>query len=246
MKKTAPPDDPEPLRRRDPTRGDTARSLAKVVFVVLLFRAFVAEAFYIPSGSMEPTLLDGDRIFVNKFVYGLRIPFTATRLIEGRQPRRGEVAVFMHPKEPGTDLIKRVVGLGGDTVEIRDNRVYVNGKPLPRELLSTPYSFNATAGDVEQQEHLEVPCWMFRERLGEIQHPILHAKDAPPGNFGPFTVPRGHLFVMGDSRDNSSDSRYWGTVPLTQLKGKALFIWWSSSPRDGIRLSRLFRSIHPG
>ncbi|MCI5130202.1 MAG: signal peptidase I [Candidatus Electrothrix sp. EH2] len=169
-----------------------------IALVLALFiRTFIVQAFKIPSGSMLQTLLIGDHILVSKFIYGIRNPFTGSVLIPIRSPQRGDIVVFKYPKDPKLDYIKRVVATAGDIVEIKNKNVFINGA-LPEY------------------------------RYGEFRDPhILPASEGPRDNFGPITVPEGHIFVMGDNRDNSSDSRFWGFVDLDAVKGKAFIIYWS-------------------
>jgi signal peptidase I len=183
--------------------------------ITLFLRAFVIQAFRIPSASMEDTLLIGDFLFVNKFEYGPKVPFTHIRLPGLHLPRRGDVIVFQFPQDPSKDFIKRCVATGGETLEIHDKQVVVNGRPL-------------------------------RERYAIHSDPSIR----PSGyderdNFGPYTVPPGELFMMGDNRDNSNDSRYWGPLRMDLVKGRAMFLYWSWNPeRNWPRWNRIFRLIH--
>jgi signal peptidase I len=217
------------------------------VFLALLIRAFVVQAFKIPSGSMIPTLLVGDHILVNKFTYGIQVPFTDSRVLIFNQPKRGDVVVFSFPrnkeqeectsisknistrvsnawssgnpfylfKDDCKDFIKRVIAVGGDKIEVRDKRVYVNGIPLDE-----PYTI----------------------------HNDLTVEGPPRDNFGPFTVPRGNFFAMGDNRDQSYDSRFWGVVSLDEVKGKAFIMYWSWDNEgkllNQVRWNRLGKLIH--
>lgn len=187
-------------------------SEAFVVAVVLaiVIRALFVQAFKIPSSSMEPTLLVGDHILVNKLLYGIRIPFTDKRWPEFVQPRRGDVIVFVFPEDRTKDFIKRVVAIGGDTIEIRNKTVILNGQEVANPHAHF-YSNVLMPGDMN-----------------------------PRDNMNPVTVPRGHLFVMGDNRDFSHDSRFWGFVPIDDVKGEAFLIYYSAHP-DGWR--RLFNVI---
>ena len=167
------------------------------VLLALFIRTFVVQAFKIPSGSMKPTLLVGDHILVNKFLYGIKIPFTDKTLIPISDPKRSDVIVFIYPVDPDKDFIKRVIGLPGDKVEIFGEKVLINDKPFDDK-----HGFYSNLSRTAA-------------RTGELSH------------FGPTTVPEGHLFVMGDNRDHSYDSRFWGFVPLSSVKGKAFIIYWS-------------------
>jgi signal peptidase I len=214
-----------PKRQRRKSKRSSAWSIGVTILLVLLFRAFVAEAYVIPSGSMEPTLLVGDRLIANKAAFGLRVPWTTWRLLEGRAPQRGEVVIFLDPKGSGETLIKRVVAVAGETVSYREGRLHVNGAPLKRRHI------NGAPGDV----------LLFRETLDDTSYTIFQRADGLSADFAPVKVPRGHVFVLGDNRDDSNDSRYWGPLPLTHLKGKALAVIWSWG--DGPRWRRFFSTI---
>ena len=185
------------------------------IALTLLLRAFVVQAFRIPSESMLDTLLVGDFLFVNKFEYGPKVPFTHIRLPGLRKPHTGDVIVFQYPQDPSKDYIKRCIATGGQTVELRHKQVYVDGV-----LQNEPYAKHTT--DVEDP-----------------------AGYTPRDNYLPPTVPPGELFMMGDNRDNSNDSRFWGTVKMDLVKGRAMFIYWSwDGAKHWPRWSRLFRVIH--
>jgi signal peptidase I len=178
-------------------------SIVIAVILALFIRTFVVQAFKIPTGSMEETLLIGDHLLVNKFVYGPAPTALERKLLPIGTISRGEVLVFKYPEEPERDFIKRVIGLPGETVELREKKVYINGKALDE-----PYVHFLTAPTVPSELH-EVTSFDVRER------------------YGPVTVPANHYFVMGDNRDNSQDSRYWGFLPRENIKGKSLVIYWS-------------------
>jgi signal peptidase I len=209
---------------REPMLVDYARSFFPVILAVLLFRTFLIEPFRIPSGSMVPTLLVGDFVLVNKFAYGLRLPVTDTKIINIGEPHRGDIAVFKYPPNPKEDYIKRIIGLPGDTISVHDEQVFVNGKPLPQSYLgpitdTDPESVRtAKAGGIEHVEH-----------IGQVTHKIiiLPPFDRAPQTDGTWTVPKDCYWAMGDNRDNSSDSRFWGPVPEADLRGKAFLIWFS-------------------
>lgn len=210
----------DPDRQREPLVVDYARSFFPLIVIVLVLRSFLGEPFRIPSGSMMPTLMAGDFILVNKFTYGLRLPVVDHKVLDLGSPERGDIVVFRFPHDPSVDFIKRVVGLPGDHVVYRDKRLYINGEPVPQTAVG-PYSGQAPRG-------LEIR----RETLNGTGHEIL----VVPGRKTPaleFYVPEGEYFVMGDNRDNSNDSREWGTVPDRNLVGRAFLVWMSWEPGGG-------------
>jgi signal peptidase I len=232
---------------RKSTVREYSESIGIAVAIALLLRAFVVEAFQIPSGSMIPTLAVGDHIFVAKFSYGLGIPFTNTKVFELASPKRGDVIVFKYPLDPGTDYIKRVVGLPGDRIDVRQNEVFINNRPVPREHVGV---FSYSEGGREPQ------CELWNETLDGKAHEEIQEIGRAPQPYGPFVVPEGSVFVMGDNRDNSSDSRVWGPVKHDLIKGRALIVWWSRGPVDdgpwytqpiawvkSIRFSRFFHVV---
>jgi len=172
-----------------------AESIIVAIIIALFIRAFIVQAFKIPSGSMEPTLLIGDHLLVNKFEYGVHIPFTEVKVFDYHKPQRGDIIVFTYPVDQSKDFIKRVIGLPGDSIEIRKKKIYINHK-----LFTAPYGTYSDPDTVTQ---------------------------VPRDNFGPVVVPENHVFVMGDNRDRSYDSRFWGFVDYGKIKGKAWIIYWS-------------------
>jgi signal peptidase I len=208
-------------------------SIGVAVAIALLLRAFVVEAFQIPSGSMIPTLEIGDHIFVSKFSYGLSIPFTNKKILQLSTPKRGDVIVFKYPLDPEIDYIKRVVALPGERVSVKNNEVFIDGRPMPRELLKIPCSYQE-GPQVEGQPN-EKKCERWLENLDGKVHPTNVDPDhpSPTANYAGLVVPPGRVFVMGDNRDNSNDSRGWGTVPEELIKGRALIVWWSRGPTSG-------------
>ncbi len=214
-----------------------AESIGGAVFIALLLRSFVVEAYQIPSGSMIPTLQVGDHVWVNKMVYGLRIPFTDLKVgTQIRPPRRGEIIVFSHPKSEHEDLIKRVVAVGGDTMELRDNVVYVNGTAVARRDQGPLRYYDF---DEAGQHWFAGDAQAYQQQLGGAVFTTLQDPTQRARGFGPVRVPEGQLFVMGDNRDNSSDSRYWGFVPLNLVRGRAMVVWWSRGQPEGVRLGRI-------
>jgi signal peptidase I len=218
----------------EPMLVEMAKSFFPVILFVFLLRSFVAEPFRIPSGSMLPSLHIGDFILVNKFAYGIRLPVANKKVIEIGQPKRGEVMVFRHPDEPSKDLIKRIVGSPGDVVSYRNKRLTINGEPIALEM-------TGTFTEVDDNGR-STPYETYREKLGEGYHIGMLNPDHPtlaasPRNFAhrdncrydmtgmTCTVPKGHYLMMGDSRDNSDDGRYWGFVPDENIVGKAFLVW---------------------
>ena len=203
---------------KEPLAVDYARSIFGVILVVFIVRSFIFAPFRIPSGSMMPTLVDGDFILVNKYDYGIRIPVINKKLFDLGAPERGDVVVFRYPENPRVDYIKRVVGLPGDTVSYKDKRLYINGKVLAVEEVGKFSGWkNEGKGDL-----------IYRESLGDTKHELL-IDVGRWSDSGTFTVPEGEYFVMGDNRDHSNDSRFWGTVPDENLVGRAFFIWMNFS-----------------
>ena len=199
---------------KDPLIVEYARSFFPVLLIVLLVRSFLFEPFRIPSSSMVPTLLIGDFIFVNKYVYGLRLPVVNKKFWEIGDPDRGDVVVFRLPEDPGTNYIKRLVGLPGDTVAYRDRRLFINGKVVESSLVGQ-YEGEGQRGAL-----------LYNESLGDVEHGIL-LMPSQRSLEGTFVVPEGHYFMMGDNRDNSRDSRYRGVglIPDNLVVGKAVRIW---------------------
>lgn len=186
---------------------------ALAVLVPIICLTFLFRTYRIPSGTMAPTILAGDHILVNKFVYGFPIPFTDIRFGPSRTPERGDVIVFVFPEDRAKDFVKRVVAIGGDTIEIRDKMVFLNGKELDE-----PY--------VEHKDSR-----------------VLSIDRTPRDNLPQVTVPEGRLFVMGDNRDFSYDSRFWGFLPLKDVKSQPLFVYYSVGPGTTVRWERLFKWI---
>jgi signal peptidase I len=298
------------LVKRPPksTTRDYVESIGAAILIALALRAFVIEAFKIPSSSMYPTLEIGDHIFVNKFIYGVRIPWTRTKLFELRGPERGEVIVFIYPCDPDRDYIKRVVALAGDTVEVRCNIVYVNGVGVPSTMVQSGEACSYKDFDEHDNHWYPRQCSRYRETVNGSTYETFHDAERPArdariaeGNPSPdardfplrmspfppscsqseealkaaniqqvkgkivetkpeavakvcepqlhYVVPEHHVFVMGDNRNNSNDSRVWGAVPIENIKGKALFIWlsyehWGPLDWTGIRWDRIGNFVH--
>jgi signal peptidase I len=236
---------------RKSTVREYSESIGVAVGVALLLRAFVVEAFQIPSGSMIPTLEVGDHIFVSKFAFGLSVPFTDTKILQYAEPKRGDVIVFKFPQDHSIDYIKRVVGLPGDVIEMRQEELYINGKALRRERLPRVCAYSETPRGPGLSDERDCELWL--ETLGDKQHETIQEPGRGGRDFARTVVPAGNLFVMGDNRDNSSDSRVWGMVDENLVKGKALIVWWSRDGSDGwspvawfkaIRWRRFFHVVH--
>ncbi len=216
---------------KEPLLVEYARSFFPIVFIVLILRSFLMEPFRIPSGSMMPTLLVGDFILVNKFSYGIRLPVTHDKVIEISEPERGDIVVFRYPKNPSVDYIKRVIGLPGDRISYYKKKIMVNGKPTKQVSLGR-YTGVGQGTNMTGAE-------LLSEDLITMEHDILINRGVPSIQ-GVFEVPKGHYFVMGDNRDNSNDSRYWGTVPEENLVGKAFMIWMNwDLEHKGIDINRI-------
>jgi len=221
--------------QKEPLAVEYARSFFPIILVVLVIRSFIAEPFRIPSGSMLPTLHIGDFILVNKFAYGIRLPVINNKILETGEPERGDVVVFRYPKNPNVDYIKRVIGLPGDKIGYFNKTVYINGEMVAQE---------AKRKELELISLVPARNELRYEDLAGAGHDILVDPDRRLIE-GETVVPEGEYFVMGDNRDNSNDSRFWGTVPEANLVGKAFFIWmswdWNSG---GIVWQRLGNSIN--
>jgi signal peptidase I len=218
---------------REPVVVEYARSFFPVILIVLLIRSFLFEPFRIPSDSMMPTLLDGDFIFVNKYAYGLRVPVINSKVVAINSPQRGDVIVFRLPSDPSTNYIKRLVGLPGDHIVVRDRQLFVNGERMPVRL------------DGVYQGHGHTGARIGFEQLGKAEHEVLYLMDRYTRDYEQ-TVPEGHFFFMGDNRDNSRDSRFpeVGFVPERNLVGKAVRIWLNWDWPDAPLWSRIGDPIH--
>ena len=216
MKKTT---DPKPAMKPGNKKSglrENIEAIAIAILLALFIRTFVVQAFKIPSGSMKETLQIGDHILVNKFIYGIKLPFVQKTIIPIKKPRKDDIIVFRYPENPKLDFIKRVVGVDGDVVEVRNKKLYVNDKLIDQDFA------------IHTDPHI-IPA-------------VYNKRD----NFGPVIVPPDSLFVMGDNRDNSKDSRFWGFVKLEAVKGKAFMIYWSWNKDNArtllnyVRWDRLF------
>jgi signal peptidase I len=215
----------------EPFWAEYARSFFPVVLIVLMLRSFLVEPFRIPSGSMMPTLLIGDFILVNKFAYGVRLPVLHSKVIEFGLPEQGDVVVFRYPKEPSVDYIKRVIGLPGDKITYKDKKVYVNDTLMAQTSVEIYQGLGQGKSMSDALHH--------QEDLNGVNHSILIRKGQLSIEAS-YVVPKGHYFVMGDNRDNSNDSRYWGTVPEENLVGKAFLVWMNwDSEHTGVNLERI-------
>ncbi len=214
-KPSDPKSSPKPENKKSGLR-ENIEAIAIAILLALFIRTFVVQAFKIPSGSMKETLQVGDHILVNKFIYGIKLPFVQKTIIPIKQPRKDDIIVFRYPENPKLDFIKRVVGVEGDIIEIRNKKLYVNDELVDRKF--------AIHTDLQ----------------------IIPAVYSKRDNFGPVMVPPDSLFVMGDNRDNSKDSRFWGFVNLKAIKGKAFMIYWSWNKNNSqtllnyVRWDRLF------
>lgn len=213
-----------------------ARSFFPILLLVLLLRSFLAEPFRIPSGSEKPELLIGDFIVANKFSYGIRLPVVHKKIISIGEPKRGDIVVFLWPRDPSTYFIKRVIGLPGDVISYKDKVLTINGQLAPQTLLG-----KQTDQDGANEKW---PVLLKRENLLSVQHDIYLRPDQFATDFSVY-VPPGNYFVMGDNRDNSLDSRYWGFVPEKDLIGKAMWVFFSwDNEQHRVRWNRLGMRIH--
>ncbi len=204
--------------RKEPVMVEYARAFFPVILIVFLIRSFLAEPFRIPSGSMLPSLYIGDFILVNKFTYGVRLPVINSKVLNIRHPHRGEVMVFRYPKNPAVNYIKRVIGIPGDHILYKDKKLYINGKPMD-QMDGLPYYPSQSVDP--QGDTLKLI-----ENLDGVRHEILLTGQLDPP-LPEIVVPEGQYFVMGDNRDRSNDSRFWGFVPDENLVGRAFLIWFS-------------------
>jgi signal peptidase I len=204
--------------QKEPILVDYSRAFFPVLLIVLLLRSFLVEPFQIPSGSMEPTLRIGDFVVVNKYTYGIRLPLWRTKILDINEPQRGDVFVFRYPVNPSVNFIKRVVGLPGDTITYKDKTLFINDKEVPKVRQGDDVFVN------EFGQSLSVERWL--ETLNGVQHISFQRSDESAPTLT-WVVPAHHYFAMGDNRDSSDDSRYWGFVPEENIVGKAFMVWMS-------------------
>ena len=208
------------------------KTLLFYVSLALLFRIAIFEAFEIEGPSMEPTLLNGDRVVVSKFSYGLFLPFMKQALVTWGQPEASEVVIVKSPAD-NIDIVKRIIGLPGDVIEIRDDIVYRNGRALgsgkPRR-----------CGDLKA-EHRDLGCTWVAERLDQARYFTSQSLSSPVANYPSVRVPKDHVYILGDHRDRSNDSRFFGPVPINRIKGRGLVIYWSKD--HNVRWNRMFRRV---
>ena len=210
-----------------------ARSFFPVFFIVLLLRSFLIEPFRIPSGSLEPTLLIGDFLAVNKFIYGIRLPVWEKKIINIKHPKTGDIVVFRWPPDPSYDYIKRVIGTPGDHITYKNKVLTINGVEATQKFIS----YTTDPGS-------DQPTKLYKENLNGIEHEIFIRPDMPAVDFD-VTVPKDNYFMMGDNRDDSADSRYWGFVSDEYLRGQAMIVWMSwNNKLDIVRWRRIGQFIH--
>lgn len=215
-------------------------TLAIAFAVAFFFRTTIASPRHIPTGSMIPTIKIGEFIFVNMFAYDWHIPFTRMSWVERKNPEHGEIVVFEYPRDPDKDYIKRVIGVPGDVVEIAEKRVIVNGTPIPLEPVTDKSILEDLAPKYEPEK-----MSLFKETYNGHSYYVAHMNDRPAMEMPATTVPPGAYFVMGDNRDDSQDSRYWGFVAREKFLGKAGFIWFSFDKDHApwLRFSRFFTKL---
>lgn len=227
-------------KNKVPLTVDLARSLFPVFLIVLLLRSFLVEPFRIPSGSMMPTLLVGDFILVNKFSYGIRLPMFNNKVIEIGEPQRGDIVVFRYPEDPSIPYIKRIIALPGDYLEYNDTNkmLYINNEPVPQQFVKTYIGVGAGSGMTGSELRIE-------ELPGATHNILINPKGGQPALINKWIVPPKQYVVFGDNRDNSRDSRFWGTVPEENLIGKAFFIWMNWDLKNGgISWQRIGTNLH--
>lgn len=233
----APQEFPGKEELRTQRRGEWWRSFALALLVVLLFRHFIAQPYRIPSGSMIPTLLVGDQLIATKSSFGIRLPFMTRKLVRYGLPEHGEIVVFLFPEDPSKEFIKRVIALPGERVRIREGVIFVNDRAIPRKYVGT-YTY-------ETSEGMDYVAEMFEEEWGGRRYRVLYSKEGFHAfwNMEERTLGKDEIFVMGDNRDRSNDSRFWGPVKFDLLEGRPLLVHFSMGPGLSIRWSRMFRTV---
>lgn len=219
---------------KEPILVEYSRSLFPVFIIVLILRSFVLEPFRIPSGSMYPTLEIGDFIVVNKFAYGVKLPVLQTKILPVSLPERGDVIVFKFPQDPNVDYIKRVIGLPGDEISYIGRVLFVNGQAVKHELLG---AYNGQGSG----KMMDGASFISETNIDDKAYQVLLDKDKSSSDLNSLVVPEGQYFVMGDNRDHSNDSRFWGFVPESHIKGQAFAIWMNWD--DGVHFNRIMRGI---
>jgi signal peptidase I len=219
-------------KKKEPMLIDYSRSLFPIFFVVLIIRAFILQPFRVPSGSLEPTVMPGDFVAVSQFAYGLRLPITHTKILSIGEPKVGDIAVFRYPANPSIDFIKRIVGVPGDHVVYKNKTLYINGKKMKQTFIKNTFDYHA--------DGTKYPAREMQENLNGIKHKIIRRDPGYETSNFDVVVPKGYYFAMGDNRDDSADSRFWGYVPEKNLIGKAFMIWMSwNGNRFRVRWNRI-------
>lgn len=223
--------------KKVPVVIDYARSFFPVLLVVFLFRSFFYEPFRIPSGSLEPTLMTGDFILVNKFDYGVRLPVIHQKIAGKGEPKRGDIVVFRWPPNPSYDFVKRIIGLPGDHISYINKELIINGQQIPQNFIKDTIAYDEEGDEVKVQ--------LKEEDLMGIKHKIFINPARPIEDYKDIVVPEGMYFMMGDNRDDSADSRYWGFVADKDVVGKAVLVWMSwDSVHTNIRGDRVGSWVH--
>jgi signal peptidase I len=219
--------------KAEPKLVEHARAFFPVFLIVLLLRSFIIEPFRIPSGSLEPTLQVGDFVAVNKFAYGLHLPVLETKILPIKNPKTGDIAVFRWPPKPSLDYIKRVIGVPGDVISYHNKKLIINNKLMPQQFIE--YTVDESSGRTVAK---------YQENLNGVKHDIYINPKEPAVDFD-ITVPKGHYFMLGDNRDDSADSRYWGYLPQENLRGQAFLVWMSwNHKKHAIRWENIGHLLH--
>lgn len=223
----------EKTQTEEPKVIEHARAFFPILLVVLVLRSFLVEPFRIPSGSLEPTLDIGDFVAVNKFLYGLRLPVLEKKVLAIKHPKTGDIAVFRWPPDPSYDYVKRVIGKPGDVIAYHDKKLTINGKPQPQTFIE--HTVDPSSGQAVAR---------YQENLNGVLHDIYINPQKPIIDFD-VTVPKGHYFMLGDNRDASADSRFWGFLPEENLRGRAFLIWLSwDNKKHNLRWHKIGHFIH--